>query len=141
MVDYLASLGHHAKKIKGDDYWYLSPLREERTPSFKIKRNSNIWYDHGTGEGGTLIDFGMRFHKLDIKGFLELLASNYQKLSLSQKRRSQLQQESVIFLFSTTFIFSESMIRVESKTRINFCIYHCKARETCMSTAEGTRYI
>jgi len=34
LVDYLASLGHQPKKVKNQDYWYLSPLREEKTPSF-----------------------------------------------------------------------------------------------------------
>lgn len=47
LVDYLASLGYQPQKVKGADYWYLSPLREERTPSFKVNRGKNIWYDHG----------------------------------------------------------------------------------------------
>jgi len=46
-VDYLASLGYHPQKSRGADYWYLSPLREEKTPSFKVNRQKNLWYDHG----------------------------------------------------------------------------------------------
>lgn len=35
---------------------YLSPFREERTPSFKVDWNANLWHDFGTGEGGSIID-------------------------------------------------------------------------------------
>ena len=37
MIDYLSKLGYQPAKIKNNDYWYLSPLREERTPSFKVR--------------------------------------------------------------------------------------------------------
>ena len=29
LVDYLYLLGYQAQKIRSQDYWYLSPLREE----------------------------------------------------------------------------------------------------------------
>ena len=51
MLDYLTALGHHPEKIRNKDYWYLSPLREEKTPSFKVNRSLNAWYDHGIGKG------------------------------------------------------------------------------------------
>jgi len=38
MVDYLQQLGYLPEKIRGNDYWYLSPLRNEKTPSFKVNR-------------------------------------------------------------------------------------------------------
>jgi hypothetical protein len=83
MVDYLASLGYHPLKIRGNDYWYLSPFRDERTASFKIKRGSNIWYDHGSGDGGNIIDFGILYHRLDVRGLLELLAKDYKQKDFS----------------------------------------------------------
>ena len=61
LVDYLASLDHHPKKIHGNDYWYLSPFRNEKTASFKLDRKKNLWFDHGTGKGGDLIDFGTQY--------------------------------------------------------------------------------
>ena len=39
LVDYLNPLEFQPEKIRGNDYWYLSPLRNERTASFKIERN------------------------------------------------------------------------------------------------------
>ena len=42
---------------------YLSPLREERTPSFKVDYVQNLWYDFGLGEGGTLLTLVMRLER------------------------------------------------------------------------------
>jgi hypothetical protein len=71
MVSYLASLGYEPSKIVRDDHWYLSPLREERTASFKINRRLNRWYDHGMGKGGNLINFGMLYFKCSFGDFLK----------------------------------------------------------------------
>lgn len=75
LVDYLASLGYQPEKIRGSDYWYLSPLRQEKTPSFKVKRQKNIWYDHGNGQGGDIIDFGTLLFKCSVSEFLNRMAA------------------------------------------------------------------
>lgn len=74
LVDYLALLGHQPQKIRNADHWYLSPLREENTPSFKVNRQLNVWYDHGTGQGGDIIDFGTQYYRCTVNHFLERLA-------------------------------------------------------------------
>src|SRR3982751_873173 len=73
LVNYLESLDHHPQKIRGIDYWYLSPLRNEKTASFKVNRKLNLWYDHGLGKGGSLIDFGILYFDCSVKDFLERL--------------------------------------------------------------------
>ena len=75
LVDYLAVLGHHPKKIRNQDYWYLSPLRSERMASFKVNRNKNIWYDLGSGRGGDIIDFGVLFHSCSVSDLLSRLSA------------------------------------------------------------------
>lgn len=57
LVDYLLSIGFSPSKISGENYWYISPLHQERTASFKVNKTKNIWYDHGIGNGGKLVDF------------------------------------------------------------------------------------
>ncbi len=71
MVDYLSKFGHSPSKIKNFDYWYLSPLREEKTASFKVNRKLNCWYDHGIGKGGNLIDFAILYHNCTVGEFLK----------------------------------------------------------------------
>ena len=73
LVAYLANLGFQPQRIRNQDYWYHSPLRKENTPSFKVNRNRNIWFDFGEGTGGDMIDFGCKFFKCSISELLELL--------------------------------------------------------------------
>jgi len=74
LVDYLATLGHHPTKVTPPHYWYLSPLREERTPSFKVNRHLNRWYDFADGKGGNLVDFGILYHQCSISELLQKLS-------------------------------------------------------------------
>jgi len=74
LVDYLALLGHYPQKVHGPDHWYFSPFREERTASFKVNARLNIWFDHGEGRGGDLIDFGTQFHQCTIPELLDQLS-------------------------------------------------------------------
>jgi len=74
LVEYLAHLEHQPQKIRGNDHWYLSPLREEKTPSFKVNKKFNVWYDHGIGKGGNLVDFGILYHHCSISEFLQKLS-------------------------------------------------------------------
>jgi DNA primase len=77
LVDYLASLGFLPQKVSPPDYWFLSPFRDEKTASFKVNRQKNVWYDHALGKGGDLIDFGTLYHKCSVSELLTRL-SGYQ---------------------------------------------------------------
>ncbi len=77
LVNYLRYEGHQPKKINGNDHWYYSSFRDERTPSFKINNAKNVWYDHGLGKGGTLVDFVTEFYNCNVSVAL-------QKISLFQ---------------------------------------------------------
>jgi len=77
IVEYLEQLGYQPQKIRNNDYWYLSPLREEKEPSFKVNGALNLWYDHGTGKGGSLIDFGMLYHNCSIPEFIQKLSQSF----------------------------------------------------------------
>jgi hypothetical protein len=77
IVNYLASLGYQPETVKKDyEYWYLSPLRSERTASFKVNRQRNQWYDFGISKGGNLIDFGLHYFNVSIHGLIELFEHN-----------------------------------------------------------------
>lgn len=71
LVDLLSKLGYEPSKVIRDDYWYLSPLRVEKTPSFKVNRRLNVWYDHGMGQGGDLIDFGCLYNNCSVSDLLK----------------------------------------------------------------------
>src|SRR5690606_24538241 len=75
LVNYLSSLGHEPTKQRNHDFWYHSPLREENTPSFKVNRMLNKWYDHGIGKGGNTIDFAIQYHQCTVAELLQLLSN------------------------------------------------------------------
>jgi DNA primase len=76
IVDYLSSIGISPVRIRHADHWYISPFRSEKDPSFKVNDKLNVWYDHGAGIGGTIIDLGMNLHQCSAKEFLEKLAND-----------------------------------------------------------------
>ncbi|GAB3901519.1 hypothetical protein [Spirosoma agri] len=68
----LQRLGCEVVKTSGGCQWYRSPSRIEKTPSFKLTRDANGWYDHGTGEGGNILDLAYRLHSgLPLAGKLD----------------------------------------------------------------------
>lgn len=75
LVEYLSKLGLEPSKIKNYDYWYLSPLREEKTPSFKVNKKLNRWFDHGLGKGGNMIDFALQYHNYTVGELLKRLSN------------------------------------------------------------------
>ncbi len=74
MVNYLSMHGIEPAKVKGNNYWYHSPLRTEKTPSFKINRTRNQWFDFGEGKGGNLLDFVLQWKSCTIPEALEQLS-------------------------------------------------------------------
>jgi DNA primase len=75
IIEYLRSIGIEPAKIRGNNYWYYSPLRNERDPSFKVNNKLNLWYDHGSGEGGTIIDLGARLNKCSVSEFVQKVSN------------------------------------------------------------------
>lgn len=73
--DYLSERGLRPTKDNPRYGLYLSPLRKEHTPSFKVDYVQNLWYDFGLGAGGSIIDLVMRLAKCDFTQAVRLLDS------------------------------------------------------------------
>ena len=58
--EYLLRRGLRPHRETATHGMFLSPLREERTPSFSVHYDKGLWYDFGLGEGGTLLQLVMR---------------------------------------------------------------------------------
>src|SRR6185312_6643368 len=52
----------------------ISPWTNEKTPSFMVSPEKQIWHDFSSGKGGNMFSFIMEVEGLDFKGALELLA-------------------------------------------------------------------
>lgn len=74
---FLNKLNHKPVKSSGDDLWYKSPLHEDNTPSFKVNKILNSWYDFGIGEGGSIIDLVCTMFNDNVSQALKRLSSDY----------------------------------------------------------------
>ena len=61
-------------KRAGRNYKGLSPFSSEKTPSFMVSPEKQIWHDFSSGRGGDVFTFIQEVEGLDFKGALELLA-------------------------------------------------------------------
>ncbi|HUD10259.1 MAG TPA: DNA primase [Candidatus Saccharimonadales bacterium] len=61
-------------KRSGRNWRGLSPFTNEKTPSFMVSPEKQIWHDFSSGKGGNMFNFVMEMEGLDFKGALELLA-------------------------------------------------------------------
>lgn len=69
VVSEYVSLKRAGKNFKG-----LSPFSNEKTPSFIVSPEKQIWHDFSSGRGGDIFTFIEESEGLDFKGALELLA-------------------------------------------------------------------
>jgi len=70
----LDKLGYKPKTTKPNELWYISPFRDENTPSFKVSTNLNLWHDFADGQGGDIIRLVEKLYNLTFKEAIEELA-------------------------------------------------------------------
>ncbi|MFA6083419.1 toprim domain-containing protein [Mucilaginibacter sp.] len=64
LVDLLSRLGYQPVPKRGREKMYISMLRDNDTnPSFSVNDDLGVWFDHGDGKGGNIIDFGLAYWK------------------------------------------------------------------------------
>jgi len=61
-------------KRAGRNFKALSPWTNEKTPSFMVSPEKQIWHDFSSGKGGDIFTFVMEMEGLDFRGALEHLA-------------------------------------------------------------------
>lgn len=61
-------------KRTGRNFKGISPWTNEKTPSFIVSPEKQIWHDFSSGKGGDMFSFIQEMEGLDFRGTLELLA-------------------------------------------------------------------
>ncbi len=61
-------------KRAGRNFKALSPFSNEKSPSFMVSPEKQIWHDFSSGKGGDMFSLVMELEGLDFKGALEQLA-------------------------------------------------------------------
>ena len=87
-------LGEYVElKRSGRNFKGLSPFTSEKTPSFMVSPEKQIWHDFSSGKGGNMFSFIMEVEGVDFKGALDLLARKA-GIDLSQYRSSSYKDSS-----------------------------------------------
>lgn len=80
-------------KRAGRNLKALSPFGNEKTPSFMVSPEKQIWHDFSSGMGGNVFSFVMEMEGVDFRGALEILArkagidlANYQSANHSNSK-------------------------------------------------------
>lgn len=61
LADFLAWLGHEPVRRTHNELWYRAPYRNERTPSFRVNVEKQLWYDFGLSRGGDIFTLAGEF--------------------------------------------------------------------------------
>ncbi len=98
IVDVISGYVHLQKK--GANYFGLCPFHNEKSPSFSVAPNKQIFYCFGCGAGGNVITFLMKYENYTFQEAVKVLAQragipvpelNYsEEMKKAQARRSQL---------------------------------------------------
>ena len=74
-ADMLALAQEYTKMThRGSHWWGLSPFKQERTPSFCVTPEKNVYYCFSTQKGGSIFNFIMEIEKLTFPEAAEYLA-------------------------------------------------------------------
>lgn len=104
-------------KRAGRNWKGLSPFSGEKTPSFFVSPDKNIWHDFSSNQGGDIFSFIMQVEGLDFRGALELLArkagvdlsmyDNNTSKQLAAKKRKLLKLNESATIFYQRSLYSD----------------------------------
>lgn len=153
LPEILTRLGHSPVKVTraGVEFWYKSPFREDKDPSFHIsigRAGFWIWNDFGS-TGGTVIDFILRYCNLtDVSEALRFLDTMFQNNPMDLLKRIAPQNDKHPDLFS--FHMEEAPAEEPEAPQLEFInaaplmhpvILEYLQKERCIPTPIAQRYL
>jgi len=116
-----------ALRPAGREFVGLCPFHEERTPSFHVSRDKQVYHCHGCHAGGDIVTFVMRRQGL---GFAEAVAElaagaglampDRRPLSAEQRRRIGLQEELFAVCAAAAVHFRECLVQAQGRDAIDY---------------------
>ncbi|MEX0931397.1 MAG: DNA primase [Candidatus Paceibacterota bacterium] len=96
----------------GTNYKGKSPFTNEKTPSFFVSPERNLYHCFSSGKGGDIFTFVSEMEGVDFKGALRILAERAGvTLSKEGKDTSDLRDRLFQIMKDTTYLYSESLKR------------------------------
>ena len=141
ITDYLQQQGYAPARVQGIHYWYYSPLRNERTPSFKVNTERNQWYDFCSGEHGDIIDLVCALHRCTISEAIRLLSGAeqvaHQEFSFGGKRKFS---ERKLEILSAQPLSNPNLLRYLTTRAIPLTVANSYCSEVLFQNMKRTYY-
>lgn len=141
ITDYLQQQGYAPARVQDIHYWYCSPLRNERTSSFKVNTERNQWYDFGSGEHGDIIDLVCALHRCPIGEAIGLLSGAkqvaHQEFSFGGERKIS---ECKLEIFSAQPLSNPNLLRYLTARAIPLTVANAYCSEVLYQNMKRTYY-
>ena len=132
-------------KKSGRNYMGLCPFHREKTPSFCVSMDKQIYKCFGCSEGGNVISFIMKLENLDFWDSVELLAqrahidlSRFEVRSFSNKTKSQKKEDLKETLFKLNkevgIYYHNNLMEILNSTGYNEVKEYVKKRKFDLNT-------
>ena len=123
ITDFLQEQGLQPTSVKGNNWWYLSPLRNERTASFKVDVNKNVWYDFGLGRGGnlrTLVKLLLHGNNYDLSSGYSL-ETGHSKTRLPEKNNASFSDITIMELKNQSLLCYLNSRGINEAIAVQYC--------------------
>jgi DNA primase len=98
-ADIIEVIGQYVQlKKRGQNYIGLCPFHSERSPSFTVNQDKQIYHCFGCGRGGDVFTFWMEYHNLSFPQSLKDLAERYNiplprdRDSFAERKKTELKE-------------------------------------------------
>ena len=91
LVEYCEKIGLEMRR-EGHEWVCLCPLHDDRTPSFKINAEKQVFHCFGCGAGGSVIDLHMGMRGLSNGEAMRELSSNGNVANVGQFQQQPLRE-------------------------------------------------
>jgi DNA primase len=110
---------------KGKDYFGLCPFHNEKTPSFSVAQEKQIFYCFGCGKGGNVISFIREIENLDYINAIRFLADRANIILPDTDNEKEIQKEKekkVLYRLNKTAarIFYNNLLADEGKNALEY---------------------
>ena len=124
----LSKMGYQPKKRTERELWYISPFRDEKTPSFKLDTTINKWFDFGESKGGNTLDFVIHKFDYSVNEALKFLA-DYSSFSFQPPKENISQTDNRIEILSEEEIKHPALIEYLGERKISLEVANVFCKE------------
>jgi DNA primase len=112
-------VGQYVRLTKaGKNYRGLSPFKKEKTPSFYVSPDKNMYYDFSSGQGGDIFSFIQEMEGLDFKGALRTLADRAGVELIAESKESRDLRDQLYDVLDAACRFYETKLAEHPQARV-----------------------